>query len=84
MNKMLSTCVQNICRSYTQKVAGPKFRGEENKGGRTVYLELGSEQTIMSNESCWWFRELVWLHMAPVYGQLASCCEHGNERWNSV
>jgi len=49
---MLSTCVQNICRSYTQKVAGSKFRGEENKDGRTVYLELGSEQAIRPNESC--------------------------------
>jgi len=49
---MLSTCVQNICRYYTQKVAGPKFRGEANKNGRTMYLELGSEQAIRSNESC--------------------------------
>jgi protein-tyrosine-phosphatase len=51
MNKMLSTCVQNICRSYTQQVAGPRFRGEENKDGRTVSLELGSEQAIRPNES---------------------------------
>lgn len=49
---MLSTCVHNICRSYTQKVAGPKFRGEENKDGRAVYLKLGSEQAIRLNESC--------------------------------
>jgi len=52
MNKMLSTCVQNICRYYSQKVAGPKLMGEENKDGRTVYLKLGSEQTIRPNESC--------------------------------
>jgi hypothetical protein len=52
MNKMLSTSVQNICRYYTHKVTGPKFRGEENKDGRTVYLELGSEQAIRPNESC--------------------------------
>jgi len=50
MIKMLSTCVQNICRYYTQKVAGP--RGGKNKDGTTVYLELGSEQAVRPNESC--------------------------------
>jgi hypothetical protein len=52
MNKMLSTCVQNICILCTQKVGGPKFRGEDNEEGRTVYLESGVEQAIRPNEYC--------------------------------